>query len=174
MAENLKTTKYRNGDEIGTTTNTSILNYVTSKFQWTYNGDENNAAKYGRLYTLYTVADTRNIAPEGWHITSNAEWTTLENFLIANGYNYDSTPYNRIAKALTSTTDWSTFTGLGTIGNDLTKITVLVFLLYLVVTAAMEYSQVLETTVVGGVLPRTVPLTAGTGTCTTVITVCTR
>ena len=53
MAENLKTTKYRNGDPIGTTTpaNKDITTETEPKYQWAYNGDDNNVAKYGRLYT---------------------------------------------------------------------------------------------------------------------------
>ena len=108
MAENLKTTRYRNGDPITE--------------QWAYNNDANNAAKYGRLYTWYAATDSRGIAPAGWHVPTDAEWTTLQNYLIANGYNYDGTTTgNKIAKALAATTDWYTYTGTGTPGADLTK-----------------------------------------------------
>jgi len=124
MVENLNTTRYRNGESIGTTTsaNKDISGESAPKYQWTYNGDENNASKYGRLYTWYAVNDSRNLAPTGWHVASDAEWTTLENYLIANGYNYDGTTTgNKIAKSLAATTDWNSYTGIGTIGNDLTK-----------------------------------------------------
>ena len=108
MAENLKTTRYRNGDPITE--------------QWAYNDDANNAAKYGRLYTWYAATDSRGIAPAGWHVPTDAEWTILENYLIANGYNYDGTTTgNKIAKALAATTDWNTYTGTGAPGADLTK-----------------------------------------------------
>ncbi len=63
----------------------------------------------------------KEFAPEGWHVPSDAEWTTLENHLITNGYNYDQTTTgNKIAKAMASTTGWntSTNTDTGTIGND--------------------------------------------------------
>jgi uncharacterized protein (TIGR02145 family) len=125
MAENLKTTKYSNGESIGTTTpaDKDISGESTPKYQWAYNGDENNATKYGRVYTWYAVSDSRNMAPAGWHVASDAEWTTLENYLIANGYNYDgTTKYDKIAKSLAATTDWYLYSGtLGIIGNDLTK-----------------------------------------------------
>ena len=65
--------------------------------------------------------DTPNkeFAPERWHVPSDAEWTTLENYLIANGYNYDGTPTeNKIAKAMASTTGWISYTGTGAPGND--------------------------------------------------------
>ena len=70
MAENLKTTKYRNGDPIGTTTpaNKDITTETEPKYQWAYNGDENNVTKYGRLYTWYAMADTRNLSPEGCRV----------------------------------------------------------------------------------------------------------
>jgi uncharacterized protein (TIGR02145 family) len=79
MAENLKTTKYSNGALIGTTTPSTldIFNEITPKYQWAYNGNESNVATYGRLYTWYAVTDSRNICPTGWHVPSQAEWTTL-------------------------------------------------------------------------------------------------
>lgn len=124
MAENLKTTKYRNGDVIGTTSPATkdISSESTPKYQWAYNGDESYAVKFGRLYTWYAATDTRNIAPAGWHVATDADWTELENYLITNGYNYDNTTSsNKIAKSLAATTDWTTFIFPGAIGNDLTK-----------------------------------------------------
>ena len=65
MAENLKTTRYRNGDLIGTTTSADldITAEDTPKYQWAYNGNESNVATYGRLYTWYAVTDSRNVCP---------------------------------------------------------------------------------------------------------------
>lgn len=83
LAENLKTTKYSNGDPIGTTEpatlNTSGETMI--KYQWPVDGDENKVAVYGRLYTWYAVNDTRNICPQGWHVATDAEWTAMINFL---------------------------------------------------------------------------------------------
>jgi len=124
MVENLKTTKYRNGESIGTTTpaNKDVTNESEPKYQWAYNGDESNTSKYGRLYTWYAVNDSRNLAPTGWHVASDDEWTTLENYLIANSYNYDGTTTgNKIAKSLAATSYWNLYFGTGVIGNDLTK-----------------------------------------------------
>jgi uncharacterized protein (TIGR02145 family) len=63
MVENLKTTKYRNGDLIGTTNPATldITNESTPKYQWAYDGNETNVATYGRLYTWYVVTDSRNV-----------------------------------------------------------------------------------------------------------------
>jgi uncharacterized protein (TIGR02145 family) len=83
MAENLKTTRYRNGDKIGTTTPATLdIHLETSpKYQWAYDGNENNVATYGRLYTWYAVTDSRNVCPAGWHIPGKIEWTALTTFL---------------------------------------------------------------------------------------------
>jgi uncharacterized protein (TIGR02145 family) len=61
----------------------------------------------------------KEFAPEGWHVPSDSEWTTLEKYLIANGYNYDgTTKVNNIAKAMASTTGWNSYNVTGVIGND--------------------------------------------------------
>lgn len=83
MKENLKVTKYRNGDIIGTTTPATldVSGESGPKYQWAYNGDEDNIAVYGRLYTWFAVTDSRNVCPEGWHIPADAEWATLTTYL---------------------------------------------------------------------------------------------
>lgn len=83
MADNLKTTKYLNGDLIGTTTPSTLdlSSEPTPHYQWAYNGTESSVDTYGRLYTWYTVADNRGICPEGWHVPTDEEWSTLINFL---------------------------------------------------------------------------------------------
>jgi uncharacterized protein (TIGR02145 family) len=83
MIENLKTTKYRNGDLIGTTTPSTldISSESTPKYQWAYNGEESNVAAYGRLYTWYAAIDSRNVCPTGWHMPTDADWTTLTTYL---------------------------------------------------------------------------------------------
>ncbi|MGD0756749.1 MAG: fibrobacter succinogenes major paralogous domain-containing protein [Bacteroidales bacterium] len=83
MAENLKTTKYLNGDLIGTTTPATldISSDSTPKYQWAYGGDQNNVATYGLLYTWYAVTDSRNICPTGWHVPTDVDWSTLTTYL---------------------------------------------------------------------------------------------
>lgn len=83
MTQNLKVTKYRNGDVIGTTSpaNKNISSESNPKYQWAYNGNEDNVNTYGRLYTVYTAIDTRKLCPSGWHIPSNSDWTELANTL---------------------------------------------------------------------------------------------
>ena len=79
MSEDLKTTRYRNGDSIGTTrpATLDIRNESAPKYQWAYNGDEKNVAVYGRLYTWFAVTDNRKICPTGWHIPTKNEFETL-------------------------------------------------------------------------------------------------
>lgn len=86
LAEDLRTTRYRNGDPIGTTNpaTQSIREETAPKYQWAYAGDESNVATYGRLYTWFAVTDSRNLAPEGWHVPTDAEWTILVKFLGGN------------------------------------------------------------------------------------------
>jgi len=83
MAINLKTTKYNNGDVIGTTTPATldISAETTPKYQWAYAGEESNAVVYGRLYTWYAVTDSRTVCPTGWYIPNDGDWTILTNFL---------------------------------------------------------------------------------------------
>jgi uncharacterized protein (TIGR02145 family) len=76
MAENLQTTKYQNGDLIGTTT-LDISAEIAPKYQWVYGV----LYEYGRLYSGYAVSDIRNICPTGWHVPSDVEWTSLITYL---------------------------------------------------------------------------------------------
>jgi uncharacterized protein (TIGR02145 family) len=83
MAENLKTTRYRNHDLIGTT-NPATLDLTgqsTPKYQWACDGIESTVATYGRVYTWYAVTDNRNVCPSGWHVPTDAEWTILTDYL---------------------------------------------------------------------------------------------
>lgn len=81
MAENLKSTHYRNGDPIPNVTDGATWEGLTTGAYCEYNNDINNVAIYGRLYNWYAVNDSRNIAPEGWHVASDSEWKQLEIYL---------------------------------------------------------------------------------------------
>jgi uncharacterized protein (TIGR02145 family) len=106
MLENLKTTKYNDGTAIpNVTDNSAWFNLVTPGYCW-YNNDAAYKNPYGALYNWYTV-NTGKLAPKGWRVPSQEDWTLLRNYLIANGYNYDGTTSgNKIAKALTSINSW--------------------------------------------------------------------
>ena len=124
MVENLKTTHYNDGTAIPLVTDDKTWGSLTTPGYCWY---KNDAAKYknmnGALYNWYAV-NTGKLAPTGWHVPTDTEWTTLQNYLIANGYNYDgSTSKNKFAKSLADTTNWTPDpdTYSGTIGDDLSK-----------------------------------------------------
>lgn len=83
MTKNLKTRRYRNGDKIWTTipSTLDITTESTPKYQWAYNGNENNIDIFGRLYTWYTITDSRGVCPRGWHVPSDEEWNILITYL---------------------------------------------------------------------------------------------
>lgn len=75
----------------------------------------NNYKTYGVLYN-WPAALTA--CPEGWHLPNDVEWTELENYLIANGYNYDgTTTSNKIAISLANAKGWLASDVVGAIGN---------------------------------------------------------
>ncbi len=81
MVQNLKTTKYRNGDKITyTPTNINWTNSTLGAF-CNYENTNANATKYGRLYNWYAINDQRKIAPEGWRIPNETDWQTLFDYL---------------------------------------------------------------------------------------------
>ena len=122
--ENAEMVTYRDGTEIPQVTDANEWSNTTTG-AWAY---YNNDPTKPRLYNWFAVmgihdndpnTPNKEFAPEGWHVPSDAEWTTLEEYLIANGYNYDGTTTgNKIAKSMASTTGWFGFTELGAIGND--------------------------------------------------------
>ncbi len=95
------------GTQVWTTKNLDVATYsdgtvipqVTNSQQWTslttgawcyYNNDSATGTTYGKLYNWYAVAgihDTdlntpnKKLAPTGYHIPSDAEWTTLTTYL---------------------------------------------------------------------------------------------
>ena len=81
MAENLKTTRYRDGNNIPNVPGYSPWAALTTGAYCNYNNDANNVAIYGRLYNWYAVYDSHNIAPTGWHVSTDAEWTILTTYL---------------------------------------------------------------------------------------------
>ncbi len=84
MAENLKTTKYRNGTLIPNVTSNSSWGNLTTGAYCDYNNDTSISKIYGRLYNWYAVIDTSNICPQGWHVPSNSEFSSLSSFLGQN------------------------------------------------------------------------------------------
>jgi len=76
--ENLKSTRYSNGDQISNVTSSSLWQSTTSGAWRYYNDDSQYNDDYGKLYNWQAVTDSRKVCPDGWHIPSDAEWKTLE------------------------------------------------------------------------------------------------
>ena len=84
MTRNLGVDRFRNGD---------LIPQVESDEEWKkagengrsawcyYDNNPENGKKYGKLYNWYAVNDPRGLAPKGWRVPTNEEWTTLINFL---------------------------------------------------------------------------------------------
>jgi uncharacterized protein (TIGR02145 family) len=81
MECNLDVEHYRNGDPIPEIKNDfEWMNAKTGAWCY-YDNDPENGKIYGKLYNWYAVNDPRGLAPEGWHIPTDYEWTELENCL---------------------------------------------------------------------------------------------
>jgi len=81
MVENLKVTHYRDGTTIPAGHSNSEWPHLSTGAYAVYDGNESNVDTYSYLYNWYAVYDSRNIAPEGWHVPIDVEWKTLEMYL---------------------------------------------------------------------------------------------
>lgn len=118
MKENLKTTKFKDGSNItNVTNNASWSTFISPAYCWYNNSYSLNGVVYGALYN-FTAVNTELLCPNGWHVPNKSEWELMEQYLIYNGYNFDSTfTDNKIAKSLTATVLWATATNQGSPGN---------------------------------------------------------
>ena len=111
MAENLKAIHYRNGDAIPHVTDNGDWEGLTTGAYCEYDNVVNDVATYGRLYNWYAVADSRTIAPAGWHVPSDDEWKQLEMYLGMSQAKADSTGWRGTDEGgklkETGTTHWS-------------------------------------------------------------------
>ena len=125
--DNAEMVTYRDGTPIPqVTANTEWENLST--VAWCYINNDPTKEKVFNWYAVMGIYDEASLldaslrkefAPEGWHVPSDAEWTTLENYLITNGYNYDgSTLDEKIAKAIASSNDWNTSNTIGAVGYE--------------------------------------------------------
>jgi len=82
MKENLKVSRYRNGDLIPVVTDNSLWSALgTGGRSWYSNDSTSYENPYGNLYNWYAVSDSRKLCPSGWHVPTDAEWTTLTTYL---------------------------------------------------------------------------------------------
>ena len=81
MAENLKTSKYSNGDVIPNVIDNIVWSNLSIGAWAHYSNNNQYENPFGKLYNWYTVADQRNLCPTGWHVPSDAEYTLLTDYL---------------------------------------------------------------------------------------------
>ena len=83
-SKNLDVSTFRNGDPIPEAKNAK--EWVTASENKTaaycyYDYDRKNGKVYGKLYNWHAVNDSRGLAPKGYHLPSDAEWTILTDML---------------------------------------------------------------------------------------------
>jgi uncharacterized protein (TIGR02145 family) len=93
-------------------------------YVYDYQGTDVIAAKQHPNYNIYGVLynwpAAKAACPPGWHLPTEDEWLALENYLIANGFNYNGkTTGYKTAKSMAATTNWDAYSEIGTIGNNL-------------------------------------------------------
>jgi len=115
MEKNLDVSTYRNGDIIPQVTDATAWENLTTGAWCYYNNDPLNGAIYGKLYNWYAVNDPRGLAPQGFHIPTNGEWSTLGAFLggdvQAGGKMYSSTQFGSMNSGATNQSGYSAVSG---------------------------------------------------------------
>lgn len=81
LKQNLKTTKFSNGNPISLITDANQWSNVDTAAYSNFNNSTANPSNYGRLYNYFVVSDSRKVCPVGWHIPSQTEWNTLITYL---------------------------------------------------------------------------------------------
>jgi len=76
-SKNLNVTTYRNGDTIAQVQDANAWAKLTTGAWCYYENKTANGTKYGKLYNWFAVNDPRGLAPKGYHIPTDAEWTIL-------------------------------------------------------------------------------------------------
>jgi uncharacterized protein (TIGR02145 family) len=82
MKENLRVSRYRNGDLIPIVTDIAAWAALTTGGRTWYDNDSTTYENpYGNLYNWYALTDNRGLCPYGWHAPTDAEWTILTTYL---------------------------------------------------------------------------------------------
>jgi len=115
MLKNLNVSTYRNGDPIPEVQDSAAWSKLTTGAWCYFKNDPENGKTYGKLYNWYAVNDPRGLAPAGWHIPSEKEWTELSDFLggdAVSGGKMKETGTIYWIEPNTDATNTSGFTGL--------------------------------------------------------------
>lgn len=84
FAENLRTTRYQNGDNIPAVTIDSLWNTLSTGAYASFNNDPSKDISYGKVYNGFTADQANNPCPQGWHVPTNTEWQFLVDYLGGN------------------------------------------------------------------------------------------
>ena len=87
FAENLRATVYADDSSIPEVTGSSAWSGLSTGARCDYNNDAANVAVYGRLYNWFAVTNVAGLCPNGWHVPTDGEWTALEDYITAQGFN---------------------------------------------------------------------------------------
>ena len=107
---NLKTSKYRNGDNITTGLNNSQWSSTNFGAYSIYNNNWLNDVSFGKLYNNYAATDSRGLCPLGWHVPSDREWNILVKYLdpsadtVCSGCSQSSTAVSALKSITTQPT----------------------------------------------------------------------
>jgi uncharacterized protein (TIGR02145 family) len=83
--ENLRVIHYRDGSYIPKVTDNTAWASLSTGARCFYNNDSvTYAATYGAFYNWYSVSDSRNLCPVGWHVPADIEWAALSTYLGGN------------------------------------------------------------------------------------------
>ena len=103
MAENLRVTRYNNGDDIPHVTSGDDWSGLDTGAYAVYNNDDDNSPVFGILYNWYAVDDDRGICPEGWRVPADEEYEDLLYYVDPGGTINDNIAGGRLKH--TGTTD---------------------------------------------------------------------
>lgn len=81
MTENLRVTKFNNGDNIPLITENTLWSSTPSAAYCKYENNDSIAGIYGYLYNRAVIVDSRGVCPSGWHVPTRAEWETIIEYL---------------------------------------------------------------------------------------------
>jgi uncharacterized protein (TIGR02145 family) len=126
MRENLRTTHYADGTAVpaggGNKSDTDpyYYDYSSSGMALAQRGYLYNwpAAKRGASSSSANPSGVQGICPAGWHLPSDAEWTTLTDYVSSQSEFQCGGNSNYITKALASTEGWNSYSSNCVVGND--------------------------------------------------------
>ncbi|MFW0714553.1 fibrobacter succinogenes major paralogous domain-containing protein [Pedobacter sp. N23S346] len=114
MMENLRTAHYRDKTLIPNVIGNSDWSTQSSGAYCSYNNNQELGKTYGFLYNWYAVNNAHQLAPQGWHIPTNAEWNVLYNHIGGDRYSGSKIQESGISHWMNDTgaSNSTKFTGL--------------------------------------------------------------